>query len=173
MLAEAGFAGLGVNGLARRSGSDKQLIYRYFGGIEGVLEALGGKVAERLTAALAGLAATNDSYGAMAEQVLVALLHHLRSDAQYRQLRLMEVAAPSVATEAFRQARGTALATWVGVRAQGLVRPEGCDVAAINAVLIAAVEGVAILGAAGLTHEVATREEAAIRTLVRAVYPGE
>ena len=55
--------------------------------------------------------------------------------------------------------------------AQGLAVPPGVDVPALNALLIGAVEGVAILGAAGLTGDVQGREEAALRDLVRGVYP--
>jgi hypothetical protein len=54
---------------------------------------------------------------------------------------------------------------------KGLALPQGVDVPAVNAVLIGAVEGVAILGAAGLTGDVAAREAAAITSLVRGVYP--
>ncbi len=38
LLAEKGFDGLGVNVLARRAGVDKVLIYRYFGGVAGVVK---------------------------------------------------------------------------------------------------------------------------------------
>lgn len=41
MLAENGFAGLGVNALARRAGVDKVLIYRYFGGLPQLLQEYG------------------------------------------------------------------------------------------------------------------------------------
>lgn len=168
LLAEEGFAGLGVNALARRSGADKQLIYRYFGGMEGLLAALGRKVAGRLTEGLGVAEAA--SYPALVEALLLALMRHLRADAQYRQLRLMEVAAPSAATEAFRQARGEAMAAWVRGAAAGLVPPPGMDVPAINALLIGAVEGVCILGAAGLTGDAEGRADAALRNLVRGVY---
>lgn len=101
---------------------------------------------------------------------MLALLRFQRSDAQYRQLRLMEVAAPSPATEAFRAARGQAMADFVAARAAGLARPEGCDVFALNAVLIAAVEGIAVLGTVGPGDAAEARQEAAVRALVRGVY---
>jgi AcrR family transcriptional regulator len=41
LLARDGFSGLGVNAVAREAGVDKVLIYRYFGGIEGLLDAWG------------------------------------------------------------------------------------------------------------------------------------
>src|SRR5689334_7238915 len=41
LLAREGFSGLGVNSVAREAGVDKVLIYRYFGGIEGLLDTWG------------------------------------------------------------------------------------------------------------------------------------
>jgi AcrR family transcriptional regulator len=41
MLAEQGFTRLGVNGVAREAGVDKVLIYRYFGGMPGLITAFG------------------------------------------------------------------------------------------------------------------------------------
>ena len=169
LLATEGFAALGINQVARKAEADKQLIYRYFGGMEGLLSALGCHVAARLTAALGVDKPT--TYAGLAETLLLSLLRFLRQDAQYRQLRLMEVASPSAATAAFRQARGEALRDWLSSTAAGLTAPSGLDIYALNAVLIAAVEGLAILGSAGLTGpEVALREEAALIHLVRASY---
>jgi len=41
LLAREGFSGLGVNAVAREAGVDKVLIYRYFGGIEPLLDTWG------------------------------------------------------------------------------------------------------------------------------------
>jgi AcrR family transcriptional regulator len=41
LLAEKGFTGLGVNAIARQAGVDKVLIYRYFGGLKGLITAFG------------------------------------------------------------------------------------------------------------------------------------
>lgn len=41
LLVEKGFTGLGVNAVARQAGVDKVLIYRYFGGLPGLMEAFG------------------------------------------------------------------------------------------------------------------------------------
>lgn len=40
-----GMPGLGINAIAKTAGCDKVLIYRYFGGLEGVLKALADQVA--------------------------------------------------------------------------------------------------------------------------------
>ena len=39
LLAKKGFVSVGVNAVAREAGVDKVLIYRYFGGLEGLIEA--------------------------------------------------------------------------------------------------------------------------------------
>ena len=44
LLAREGFRNFGVNSLARQAGVDKVLIYRYFGGLAGVLRAFGETV---------------------------------------------------------------------------------------------------------------------------------
>lgn len=41
ILSEKGFTALGVNAVARKAGVDKVLIYRYFGGMEQLMEAFG------------------------------------------------------------------------------------------------------------------------------------
>jgi AcrR family transcriptional regulator len=41
LLARKGFAALGVNAVAREAGVDKVLIYRYFGGMKGLISAFG------------------------------------------------------------------------------------------------------------------------------------
>jgi AcrR family transcriptional regulator len=39
LIAEEGFGAIGINAVARRAGADKVLIYRYFGGLPGLLAA--------------------------------------------------------------------------------------------------------------------------------------
>jgi len=41
LLAKKGFKGIGVNAVAREAGVDKVLIYRYFGGLPGLIAAFG------------------------------------------------------------------------------------------------------------------------------------
>ena len=44
VMAEVGFRNLGVNLVAREAGVDKKLIYRYYGGLQGLVEAYGQTV---------------------------------------------------------------------------------------------------------------------------------
>lgn len=171
LVAEAGFPALGVNAVARRAGADKQLIYRYFGGLEDLTAAAGAEVATRMAAALTPAAAPAESYAALMEQLATALLRHLLQDPLYRQLRLMEASAPSPATEAFRKARGKVLFDWLQATRGDLAPPAGVDAPAVNAVIIAAVEGIAILGPVGMAQsEAEARLLPVLLQLIRAAY---
>ncbi|MFN0113120.1 MAG: TetR/AcrR family transcriptional regulator [Paracoccaceae bacterium] len=174
LLAKGGFGALGINAVAREAGADKQLIYRYFGGMDGLTEAMGLAVAEELTAALAPSAdPPPGSYADLMERLALALFDYLAGNARYRQIRAVEIAAPSPATAAFATARGRAIRNWVLAARGGLAPPEGIDAPALNAALIATVEGMTVLGAAGMPLDDAAsraRARAALRRLVRGAY---
>lgn len=173
-LAQEGFAGFGVNGVARAAGCDKKLIYRYFGGLDGLLDAMGERVARDLVAALApALEPRPASYAGMIERLAFALLDHLSADARFRQLRAVELLGASPPVLRFREARGRILQDWMREARGDLVPPEGIDAPAVNAILIAAVEGLALTGGAGLAPDGADRAQAALRHLLRRSYaPG-
>ena len=69
VLAEDGFQGFGVNAIARRAECDKQLIYRYFGGLEGLADAVGADLALKLADDLTPLSEAKrpTSYGALSK----------------------------------------------------------------------------------------------------------
>jgi AcrR family transcriptional regulator len=72
IVAAKGIGALGVNGLADAAECDKVLIYRYFGGLDGVLEALG---AERMLWPAAQLAdGDGDGNASLADAVCTMLL---------------------------------------------------------------------------------------------------
>jgi AcrR family transcriptional regulator len=142
VLAEEGFQNFGVNAIARRAACDKQLIYRYFGGLEGLAQAIGAELADKLAQDLAPLsdAQPPDRYGALMKELIFGLLDVLRSDAIMQQTIAWELAAPSPVLARLVEARSKRLSAWMGQRRGALVPPEGVDAAAINAALIAAVQ---------------------------------
>jgi AcrR family transcriptional regulator len=174
VLAQEGFGAFGVNAVARRSGSDKKLIYRYFDGMEGLTEAMGRAVADELTAALAPhVSPTPATYAALMERLALALFDHLLGNARYRQIRVVELTAPSPATAAFAKARGRAIQGWVMAARGELTPPEGMDAPAVNAALIGAVEGLTVLNAAGLSLDNPAdrdRARAALRRIIAGAY---
>ncbi len=176
-LEAEGLAGFGVNAVARRAGCDKKLIYRYFDGPEGLLAAMGRVSGEALAGALAPhVAPAPGTYAALIARLARALLDHLRNDPQARLATLVALAAPDPAAAPFRAARAKAIAGWFATAKGGLSAPPGVDAPALNAVLIAAIEGLCLASAGGhaglpLTSDADWhRAEAALIRLVEGVY---
>jgi AcrR family transcriptional regulator len=150
LLAEQGFASWGVNAIARASGYDKQLIYRYFGGMDGLAEAIAADVSAWMENALVRPedAPPPATYAEMMARVAVALLDALRGDPLAQKILAWELSAPSMLATAFSEARGKALSAWI-VRERGeLTRPAGIDAPMLNALLIAAIQQLVLSGAA-------------------------
>lgn len=150
LLADEGFSGFGVNALARRSGFDKQLIYRYFGGLDGLVDALGeamaGWVATHLAPALNQ--DLGPGYGDLVEAVLIAYLDALRADSLMQKLVAWELSDPSPQVRRLSDQRARAMGNLVG-RLLGDRRPaSGLDAPALNAILIAAIQHLVLAGAA-------------------------
>lgn len=137
LLAEGGIEALGINAVARSAGCDKQLIYRYFGGLEGLYDALGTALGQDLAAALTARTGTlPEAPAARLAALLIALAGVLRDDPRHRALALAATPA-SPALERLIRARGQVLAQWVA----GLRTPSPLpDAPAIHALLIGAVE---------------------------------
>jgi len=181
VLAESGFQGFGVNAVARRAGCDKQLIYRYFGGLDGLVDAIGRELADWLEGSLA--MADQDppeSYCALAERLILGFLDALRGNLLVQRIIAWELSDPSPLVARLTEARGAALGRWF-VRTKGdLQQPAGIDAPAINLFLIAAVQHLVLAGTvAGSFAGVELKSEAdwdrvrmAALHLVRAVYAG-
>jgi len=149
LLAQGGAAALGVNALAKAAECDKQLIYRYFGGLDGVLAALGRVVADRLSAALAAaLLSPAPDWPAFAQALARGLVAAYRSDPTLVHLRAAELAAPPGAVQALSDARGAVLSDWVKAVRPALPAPRGRDVPALVAILAGAIETAALSSAA-------------------------
>ena len=174
LLAEQGFAGLGVNAIARRAACDKQLIYRYFGGLDGLMAALGADLAHWVDEA-ATLDTPPQSYAELVEAMVLRLARALRSDPLVRQITAWEVTQTSPLLEPLAKARSAALQAWVEARRGTLQPPAGVDAPALVALLVAGVQHLAIAeqtgqAFAGLTLDDAgwARIEAMVARLVRA-----
>lgn len=142
ILAKIGFQGLGINAVARRAGCDKQLIYRYFGGIDGLVDAIGAEIADDLRRSLRPLSALGQpaSYRELVERMLLGFLQALRTDPLMQKIIAWEIASPSSLVQRLTIARSKSMMTWVAESRGPLVAPAGIDVAATNAVLIAAIQ---------------------------------
>ncbi len=149
VLAAEGFPGFGVNAVARAAGLDKQLIYRYFGGVEGLIAAVGEEVAARLKHRLAPLAALGaaKSYGEMAERMALGLLQTLRDDRLLQRIAAWEIADASPLVRTLTLARSKVLTQWMAALRGELKPPADVDAPALNAFIIAAVQHLVLASA--------------------------
>jgi AcrR family transcriptional regulator len=176
LAARDGFGALGVNSLAAEAGYDKKLIARYFGGLDGVVAALGREV--DLWLGRADPPAPAGDYAGMVRGMLAAYGAALRADRLLQGLLAWELVAPSPALRRMNASRSRAMQAWFA-RARGTIEaPPGVDAPATNAVLLAALHHLALrertLGDfAGLPLKTAAdwaRVEAALDALLRAAY---
>lgn len=135
-LAEHGFQVFGVNAVARQAGCDKQLIYRYFGGLDGLLAAMGEDVALWLGDAPA--IAPGASYGDWIADMADAYLMALRANPLLQKIILWELSAAPGSLEPLTTARSRAMMVWMAA-ARGQLTPPP-DAGLINATVIAAIQ---------------------------------
>lgn len=149
VLAEEGFAAFGVNAIARRAGCDKQLIYRYYGGLDGLVDAIGAELSqlfqEHLAPPAEGACAT---YADFVEHMILALLRAFRTSDFLSRVAAWEILDPSPVTRRLAESRGKALGQWIQGQRGTLVPPGDRDYGAINAILIAAAQHLALSGRA-------------------------
>jgi AcrR family transcriptional regulator len=181
LLAEDGFQNFGVNAVARRAGCDKQLIYRYYGGMDGLVDAIGGELARWMEEKMpvGGSAGFMLTYGDLIEHVMMLFMQALRDDPLTRRIIAWEVSDNSSQVRRLSEARTKALGLWIERVRGKMPPPKGLDHVALNAMLLAAAQHVVLAGAtagsfAGLelsTGKDWDRVSQAIRRLVRGVYP--
>lgn len=181
-LAATGFQGFGVNAVARRAGCDKQLIYRYFGGLDGLIDAIGVEIADDLGRALQSLAPAGPpaSYRELIERMMLGFLQVLRDDPLMQKTMVWEIAEPSDAVRRLTVARSKIMMAWVAQVRGDLTPPPGVDVGAANAMLLAAIQHLVLSGgAAGQFAGLPLASDAdwervrkAVKAMVGAVYAG-
>jgi AcrR family transcriptional regulator len=135
VMARDGAASLGINAIAAEAGADKKLIYRYFGGLDGLLEALGAETGVwigELSPAARG------NYGQRMLAAFTAYADKLRGDAVLQKLLAWELAGPSPALARIEAARSKAMfGVMMKVRGEE-TPPAGADAPAVNAIVLAA-----------------------------------
>ncbi len=142
VLAENGFQGFGINAVARRAGCDKQLIYRYFGGIEGLVEAIGKELADWIRDEISPVADESKpkTYGELTEKLLLAFLSALRTNPLVQKIAAWEISEKSPLVLQLSNARSVALSKWVNTQRGDLAPPKGVDAPAVNAFLLASLQ---------------------------------
>jgi len=180
LLAEEGFQNFGINAVARGAGCDKQLIYRYYGGLDGLVEAIGADlgswVKDRIPDDTGGMFLL--TYGDLMERLALLFLDALRADPLMRRIVAWEVSENSEQVRRLSDARSKALAGWIERMRGSLTPPKGIDAQAVNAMIFAAIQHVVLSATvsnqcAGLVLKTARDWEkaaTALKRIVRGVY---
>jgi AcrR family transcriptional regulator len=176
VLARDGAAGFGINAVAAEAGADKKLIYRYFGDLDGLIAAMGARL--DLWAGPSEPPKDGESYGARMARLLAAYGQHVRGDLLLQRLLAWELAEDAPALRALDAARAKAMQAAMPAMRGSDGPPDGVDAPAINAVLLAAANYLALRGRtmgrfAGLDLSSAAgraRADAALRFLAERAY---
>ncbi len=180
LLAEQGFQGFGINAVARRAGCDKQLIYRYFGGLDGLIDAIGEElgswVKDKIPEDTGGMFIL--TYGDLMEKLSMYFMEALRDDPLVCKIVAWEVSQDTPQVRRLSESRTKALGKWLDRMRGSLTPPKGVDTATTNALLFASIQHLVISAAvSGQFAGIALKTEkdwdkvaSAVRRLVRAIY---
>lgn len=143
LLTEKGFTGLGVNAVAAAAGVDKQLIYYYFGGIDGLVRHLGSELSLWLGAPLEPV--TGEPYAHASNRLLMEYISALRKNKLVLRLLAWELVEPSEVLTELEATRSAAMVGWVtALRMAAQPAPKEVDAPAINALLLAGLHYLAL-----------------------------
>ena len=180
LLAQEGFQNFGINAVARGAGCDKQLIYRYHGGLNGLVEAIGADLGNWVTDHI-----PEDSggmflltYGDLMERLALLFLNALRADPLMRRIVAWEVSENTEQVRRLSEARSKALSAWIDRMRGSLTPPKGIDAVAMNAMIFAAIQHLVLSATvsgqcAGLVLKTSKDWEkaaVALKRIVRGVY---
>lgn len=145
ILLRDGFPGLNVQTLASEAGCDRKLVYRYFEGADGVVTRIAARAHAGLTASMDRTPAVEtESLRAFARLSLSAWVAALRASPLTLRLMAWALVESSPLLNRIEDERAGLLQAWMRERRPRLrVPPEG-DPAALNAVLLAAVQHLAL-----------------------------
>jgi AcrR family transcriptional regulator len=181
VLARDGFRGLGVNAVAREAGADKVLIYRYFGGIEALLDTWGREVLGRAEPRpAADPAAPATTAADRAAESLLAFARAARGNPQALEVMRWELVEDNALTRRLaelREAAGIDDLARIGIDEE---QARAVDLPALAAVLSAGLLHIALrartaprwLGIPIRTKQGWARVENAATSLVRAALAG-
>ncbi len=145
LLLRDGWTGLNVQTLAAEAKVDRKLIYRYFDGVEGVVDRLAARMDLWLGRTLATEPpSTATDYPAFARETLIAYLRALRANPLILRLLAWELTQDTPQLRRLEQSRSDVMQAWVRARRPRLRLPPEGDVVALNAVLLAAVQMLAL-----------------------------
>lgn len=136
VIARDGFTGFGVNSVAAEAGCDKKLITRYFGGIDGVLRAIGGDISFWL--AEMPPEGPFETYADFILALAVGYQKLLNNNPILQRVLAWELVDPSDTLRQIEDARSKALMAWVAQARGDLKPPPGVDAPVLIAMLTGA-----------------------------------
>ena len=143
LLSEKGFTGLGINAIAAAAGVDKQMIYYHFGGFEALIRHIGSQLDVWLGEVLPPL--QGESYAKAVYRLMMAYNKSVRHNTMVQRLLAWELVEPSAVLLELEMARSVEMLKWMAQqRAAALPAPDGVDAPAINAVLMAGLNYLAL-----------------------------
>lgn len=149
ILLRDGFPGLNVQTLAAEAGCDRKLVYRYFEGTEGVVERIAARAHASLVRFLDAVPASGtESLRGFARESLSAWLGALRASPLTLRLMAWALVESSPLLNRIEAERSAVLQAWMRERRPRLRTPPAGDAVAVNAVLLAAVQHLALSGGA-------------------------
>jgi AcrR family transcriptional regulator len=145
ILLRDGFPGLNVQTLAAEAGCDRKLVYRYFDGVDGVVERIAGRADAALAASLASIPRVETaSLRTFARISLLTWLAALRASPLSLRLMAWALVEDSDLLRRIEADRSAILQAWLRERRPRLRTPPEGDTVALNAVLLAAVQQLAL-----------------------------
>lgn len=150
LLLRDGFPGVNVQTVAAEAGCDRKLVYRYFDSIDGVVAKLAERALAELVRALdARPASEAQTPRAFARDSLHAWLAALRSSPLTLRLMAWALAEQRPILVRIEAERAALLQAWMRERRPRLKSAPQGDPAALNAVLLGAVQQLALSDQAG------------------------
>jgi AcrR family transcriptional regulator len=143
VLSRDGFRGLGVNAVAREAGVDKVLIYRYFGDLDGLIEAFGRRL-DLWVGKASTAPASAEGYAARIQRLLRDYLASLRQNPSLRQILAWELVDSSPILRKLDASRSRAVGSWFEQVRGDRVAPAEADAPAVNALLLAGMHYLAL-----------------------------
>ena len=145
ILLRDGFPGLNVQTLAAEAGCDRKLVYRYFDGVDGVVERIAGRADAALAASLASIPRVETaSLRTFARISLLTWLAALRASPLSLRLMAWALVEDSDLLRRIEADRSAILQAWLRERRPRLRTPPEGDTVALNAILLAAVQQLAL-----------------------------
>ena len=145
VLLRDGFTGLNVQTIAAQAGCDRKLVYRYFDGTDGVVRLLARQAHADLVAQLAAVPPVEaESPRAFAHHGLLTWFAALRASPLALRLMAWGMVEDSPLLREIEAERNAVLQAWMRERRPRLRTPPRTDVPALNAVLMAAVQALAL-----------------------------